>query len=70
MCHLKSYCFHSQWLQEDDNVPQYWLNGPPGLRKTNVICCSLGNPTCIRANDDHERQEVLVPQGRFDGLSG
>lgn len=32
ICFWGSNCFHSQWVQEEDNVPQNWLDGGPGLR--------------------------------------
>ena len=32
MCLWGSNCFRSQWVEEEDNVPQNWLDGGPGLR--------------------------------------
>ena len=31
------------------------VDGVPGLTETNVMCCQLGNSTCIGAYDDHIR---------------
>lgn len=31
------FCFHSQWLQKEDNVPQNCFDGGPGFKGTSVV---------------------------------